>query len=291
MELIFVREFAVLAETCNFQLAAGSLSMSQSALSKHIQKLEDELGTELFDRSKKTVTLNENGVIFLNYARQLCKIYDECSNVFAARTVKKDNSLNIGFTRILGQHRLVSQLTEFSMSHPNIQLSLFEQKGDQLKSKLSSGECDFVFTAKPEDFDDEEFERALYMNETMKIILPPGHHLSDRTSVTVKDLRHERMIEHSTTMERAFLKKLCEESGVVINIVAAIPSVTSILEMVNDGMGITMMGDGCSGQADDMGLRVIDLEPRVSFGLYLVYLKKRRSRTIREFTEFFIPKQ
>ena len=65
MDLNYIREFVVLANTCNYMEAAEQLFISQSALSRHIKNLEEELGVSLFDRSTRSVTLNAFGMLFL----------------------------------------------------------------------------------------------------------------------------------------------------------------------------------------------------------------------------------
>ena len=71
MDMETVEEFIRLAETCSFQETAALLHISQSSLSKHLKKLESELGATLFDRSTRSVTLSEYGRAFLPHARRM----------------------------------------------------------------------------------------------------------------------------------------------------------------------------------------------------------------------------
>ena len=74
MQIDYIKEFIILAEIGNFLEAADHLFMSQSTLSRHIKSLEDDLGTPLFDRTTRKVSLNEYGHLFLPYAREISKI-------------------------------------------------------------------------------------------------------------------------------------------------------------------------------------------------------------------------
>lgn len=287
MELIFVREFAVLAETCNFQIAADSLSMSQSALSKHIQKLEDELNVFLFDRSKKNATLTESGKIFLNYARELCRVYDECESALSDNKVRESQTLNVGFIRILGQYSLIEQLTDFSVQHPDIQMSLFEQNGDQVRARLSSGECDFIFTAKAEDFSDDEFEKVFYKAEQMVVVLPSDHPLAGRESISFEELRYEKLIEHNTSLEKRILAKLCSDYDLKPNITASVSNSSTILRMVSEKMGICIMSSGCAEQYRNYDLARVSMEPSASFDILLVYKRRKLPPAHRAFLESF----
>ncbi len=84
MDISFIREFMVLSETCNYQNASEKLYLTNSTLSKHIQKMEAELGTPLFERSTRKVTLTKEGKIFQQKCAQILDLYDD-----ALRQMKK----------------------------------------------------------------------------------------------------------------------------------------------------------------------------------------------------------
>ncbi len=77
MDISFMREFMVLSETCNYQNASEQLYLTNSTLSKHIQKMEAELGHPLFERSTRKVTLTKEGEIFQEKCSQILALYDE----------------------------------------------------------------------------------------------------------------------------------------------------------------------------------------------------------------------
>ena len=76
MEINYLREFVVLAQTGNFMEAADLLYCSQSTLSKHIQNMETELGVPLFDRTTRKVALSKFGQLLLPYAKQIAELQD-----------------------------------------------------------------------------------------------------------------------------------------------------------------------------------------------------------------------
>ena len=287
MDLTIVREFTVLADTCNFQIASESLSMSQSALSKHIQKLEEELNMPLFDRSKRSVTLNENGKIFLEYARQFCKLFDECDHALLAQRSARDNSLYIGFMKIHDQYNLIEHLTDFNCKYPNIELNMLEQNGDQIRGKLTSGECDFVFAAEVSDFNEEEYNKIVYRTDRLVVLLPPGHRLAGRESLTIDDIRGERFIEHATPLEQRLFSTLCAEFDFRPNFAASISYSSTILRMISQGMGIGVISEGCTEQYESFNLSKAVLEPLTEFDIYIVYKRRRQSQAAKDFLAFF----
>ena len=77
MEISVLQEFVSLVETCSFQETAAIMNVSQSALTKHIHKLEEELNLSLFDRSTRNVKLNDFSKDFYPYAKHIIQLHQE----------------------------------------------------------------------------------------------------------------------------------------------------------------------------------------------------------------------
>lgn len=287
MDLEIIREFVILADNCNFQLAAALLSLSQSSLSKHIHKLEEELDLELFDRSKRTVTLNENGKVFLGYAREFCKIGDECS--FALKKSKENsiNSLSVGFVNSHAQYSLVERMTDFCNIYPEIHLNMLEQNGANARPALTSGECDFIFTAEGDDFEEEDFGKVVYKRDRLVVILPSSHPLASKEFLTIQDVMNENLIEHNTDLEQRLFRSLYEPYGYKPKFVASISYAPTIMRMVSKGMGIAVIGEGSVDQHRLYNLVKVGLEPTVEHKFYLVYKQRGLTKEAKKFIDFF----
>ena len=122
MDLASLRYFKAVAETQNMSKAAKSLFVSQSALSKSIRALEDELGGPLFLRTGKSLVLNEGGKILLRYATEILNQYSlmqtELSDYFGRESTDVSVSINIG------THLLTMVLPSFLDRHPQIRLKI-----------------------------------------------------------------------------------------------------------------------------------------------------------------------
>ena len=101
MEINYLRELVVLAQMGNFLEAADALYIAQSTLSKHIKKIESELGVPLFDRTTRKVSISKYGQLFLPYAKQIAEIQDQY-------TIALQNSLAIDRERRLDHPSLTS---------------------------------------------------------------------------------------------------------------------------------------------------------------------------------------
>ena len=102
MELNYLREFIALTETRNFAEAADRLFISQSSLSKHIQSLESEIGTPLLRRTTRKVDLNEQGEIFLTYAKRIVQAQDDCAAAIQSNLSASTCRLRVGVPGVMG---------------------------------------------------------------------------------------------------------------------------------------------------------------------------------------------
>lgn len=287
MDLDIVREFILLAESSNFQLAADRLSLSQSTLSKHIHKLEEELELDLFDRSKRRVMLNENGRVFLEYARGIYKLYDECIFEMRKRKHGSSNTIRVGMVKIQDRLDIIELMTEYCASHPQLQMVMVDQENIFGKADLTNGKCDFVFTADIEDFTDDEFVRIPISEDRIVAVLPPDHILAGKSSIDLADLKTERIIEHSSHYEQQMLDNMMTSQDIRLNIVASVSYSSTILKMVDQGMGIALISEGCLNDMDQYNLKKAELMYEGDFTVYLVYQKKQLPAEAREFVRVF----
>ena len=126
MEMRVLKELVSLMETLSFQETADRMNISQSALSKHIQRVEEELGVSLFDRSTRSVALNQFGRVFYSYARQMVQLNEEAASAVATLRDRDFHRLRVAFSPIAASYGVVDVLSEFSRCHPELQLKLTE---------------------------------------------------------------------------------------------------------------------------------------------------------------------
>lgn len=144
MELKQIQCFLMVAKYLSFSAAAEKMFLSQPSLSRHIANLEQELGIQLFERDKQSVTLTAAGNQCLNAARNMISAKQEISNIAKDLQEGRLGSLRIGYqasARIV----LPGILKEFRTVYPNIDLSIEEIPAKHLMHKLHVGELDIAF--------------------------------------------------------------------------------------------------------------------------------------------------
>ena len=157
MDIYQLRYFLAVVETSNFSRAAERAFVSQPTLSAGIKKLETELGTLLFNRDARKISLTEAGLRFLPHARTI--IY-ECNAAKSEVTRKAPvQRLPLGILRSVPTERLAALLRDFGKAHPGIQISLKDGSVAQLQSWLGERRIDLAFSVMPEPESDLRFER------------------------------------------------------------------------------------------------------------------------------------
>ena len=239
MDIYQLRYFLAIVETNNFSRAAERAFVSQPTLSAGIKKLETELGTPLFNRDARKISLTEAGRRFLPHARTI--IY-ECN---AAKTdiIRKNpvRRLQLGLLRSAPAGRIAALLNDFGKAHPDIQISIKDGTPAQLQRWLNEGRSDLALSIPPEDVSNVQFTR-LYSWKYM-LAVPTTHSFANRNAIPLKELGgldflHRSHCEAETEVTRSF-----SSAGVNPHIVFRTDQDEKALAYVGAGLGLCMMPD------------------------------------------------
>ena len=289
MELLNLQEFVDLAKTCNFMESADNLFISASTLSKHIKKMEEELGVQLFGRSTRTVTLSKYGKLLLPYAIQITGLErDYISDSQNAKTID-DNQLNVGFLPMLGRFGVIEFLSQFCAEYPHLTVNITESS--QLEESLLEHKFDFVFTdsIRPQS---DKTRRILFKTDHMVAICPSKHPLASKKTVKIKDLNGESFIlkvtaENKLTLTSQRFTALCQENGFDANIAATTRYITTIARYIEQGKGIGILYSSEIADERHFDFSVVKIKPTIPFDIMVGYLPSRiRSESSSLFLEY-----
>lgn len=268
VDLDILREFITLAEKCNYQEAASALVMSQSALSKHISKLENELGIQLFDRAKRGITLSPCGELFLGYAAQMCALEDESTQALQELHARNSSKLSIGFMRLHGSYGLMETLHDFNTLHPDIEITMIEKTGAQLKTLLAAKKCDFIFGA--ENSDNRAFRTTPYKTDRLAVVVPADHPMAGKSAVTLEELAGEKFVGARMNYEMRLFNALCSEHDFHPNYIASISNAATVLRLVALGYGVSVMSRQVALSCGNPNVAIVALKPEVSFNVCML---------------------
>ena len=149
MELHQLKYFCAIADTGSFSRAAQQAHVSQPALSQQIAKLEDELGTQLFDRLGRSVRLTELGKTFLPRARAILHDLESARSDIVEKKTSITGSISIGVIPTIAPYFLPPVLATFSQKYPEAQVTIAEEITPLLLERLRVGTMDVAIVALP----------------------------------------------------------------------------------------------------------------------------------------------
>jgi DNA-binding transcriptional LysR family regulator len=272
MELRHLRYFVAVAEELHVTRAAARLGIAQPPLTQQIKALEQELGVLLFDRSGRGVTLTSAGLSFLDDARRILAQVAQAGVRARDAAVGRLGRLRVGFTESASFHPLVTRaFRAFQAAYPEVELSLIEQPSTELVAALAAEALDCAFVRPP--FPSKRqvaFETVA--EEAMVAALPVDHPLADRQALHLADLREEHFILYPRRVRPGLADAVieaCRRSGFEPNIGQEAPQLSSTINLVAAGMGVSIVPESMS-QARAQAVRylpVSDLDVKASLGL------------------------
>lgn len=195
MNLQQLEYFKVIAKTKNFTSAANMLSVTQPALSKAISKLEKELETPLFQREGRNIKITKSGEVFLKYAE--LALFNIDKGIEELKDIKRNNEKNISIssTECIGATFIPFILSNFLNIKSDIKFQFNNSYKEEILQDLKYGKTDLGFFDDIEDIDNyPEIEVRLVKKDKYVLVVPKEHHLSNKTEVSLKDLKDESFV-------------------------------------------------------------------------------------------------
>ena len=241
MELRQLRYFVEVAQREHISEAAEHLHVAQSAISRQIANLEDELGTPLFERIGRNVKLTPIGKIFLEHAIVALKAID-----FAAKQVEEyldpaKGTIKIGFPTSLASYVLPSVISAFKKEYPDVSFHLRQGSYKYLIEAVKNRELNLAFLG-PLPQKDDEINTTLLFSESISALLPSSHPLAKQESINLIDLRNEKFVSFP---EGYVLHKValdaCKSVGFTPNITSEGEDMDALKGLVAAGIGVTLL--------------------------------------------------
>ncbi len=181
LDLHLLQQFVALARTKNFTRAAEELHLSQSALSRAIQKLEEQLGQPLFERKPREVILTDVGEILNERAQQILKLTEDVFSELSE--AGRRSRIRLGAIPTIAPYFLPGLLSSFAKSNPDISVIVQEDTTENLIKRCSQGEIDLAILALPVIAKYLEVESLF--DEELLLVAPVGHPLAVAKTVAI----------------------------------------------------------------------------------------------------------
>jgi len=244
MDTKSLRFFLAVAEHRNFTKAAEQLYITQSALSHNIADLEAELGTKLFHRTTRSVSLTPSGEVLYKNAKDLISRFDRIETEIRKADSGATGELIIGHLLSPFKDFLPEVTKRFQSEYPEIKIRYVRANIAPLTDALIRREVDVIFTMSFEFGILQDVEWRPLFPDGMSLIIPPDHPLADSDTIDYKRLANEKFVtldERESPRFHSKMIQVCAARGFIPDLVATPPAVDSVLIDVRAGFGIAIV--------------------------------------------------
>ena len=233
------RVFYTVANTKNITKAAEELMISQPAISKSIKSLEEQLGGQLFIRTKRGVILTDEGKEFYTYISRAMEYISNAENKFTDLINLNTGTIKIGISSTLTKEFLIPYLEEFHEKYPNIDIQIVTNLSSELTPKLKNGLIDLIILNLVDDIIDKDMnvieckkvQDCFVVNKNFQDLL--------NKELSFKELNEYPLILQSKGANtRTFLDNLMGSYNVNLKPIMELASYSLVVEFAKIGFGI-----------------------------------------------------
>jgi DNA-binding transcriptional LysR family regulator len=242
VELRHLRYFVAVAEELHFGRAAERIGIAQPPLSQQIQRLEKEIGVQLFVRNRRRVRLTEAGEVFLEEARATLRQAEQAVDLVKRASRGEVGRLNVGFVGSATFNVMPPILRRFRKDYPDVDLMLYELSTTQQVAALHERRIDIGFVRPP--FSASDLALEVIAREPLVTILPFDHPLAERPSLRLAELTGEPFILFPNSYGpglHARIVAACHQAGFNPRVVQEAIGQPTIVSLVSVGIGVSIL--------------------------------------------------
>ena len=241
MELRQLRYFVEVAEREHISEAAEHLHVAQSAISRQIANLEEELGAPLFERVGRNVKLTPIGKTFLDHSIKALKAID-----FAAKQVEEyldpaKGTIKVGFPTSLASYVLPTVISAFKKEYPDVSFQLRQGSYKYLIDAVKNRELNLALLG-PLPPKDEAIDTTVLFSENIHALLPATHPLAKKETINLIDLKNDDFVLFP---DGYILRKVavdaCRNVGFVPKVTSEGEDMDALKGLVAAGIGVTLL--------------------------------------------------
>ncbi len=261
MELMQLEMFVAMVEESSFQKAAERLFRTQPALSMAIRKLEQEIGSPLFDRSvRNSYILTDTGTVLYEYARRMLNLRDETLDALKQLHTLQTGRIRIGANESTSLYLLPQLILQFRQQYPSIKIEVVRGLSARLPHELTQRSIDFaILSFLPEE---RELHAMEILRDELQLIVSPQHDLAGRERVQIHELGGESFIAHN--MKSPARDKVVEtfrQCQTPLNITIELTTIETIKRFVLMNLGIGFVPQMCvRGEVERGELVIVPVE-------------------------------
>lgn len=290
-----LKVFYYVAERLSFTQAAKELFITQPAVTKQIDALEQQCETRLFVRERQGLALTETGSVLFSYVEKIMRLASEAEQAVSNLKMTPHGVLRIGTTKTFAHYLMPPYILQFHEAFPKIRIQLDEGSSQEMAASVLSGHNDLAVVGRvPYDPGLETLPFPTQACDQLAIVVAPRHPLATRADVALEEIRDEPLLlrEKGSGVRRLVLEQF-EAQGLRPNILLEAGNVDFIKELVRRDAGIGILGLMSVQRELREGTLVAVPIRSEGFTIFIDLVLPRegyRPMAARSFLEFLLPK-
>jgi len=230
------------AEHKNFTLAAEKCFVTQPTLSMQIQKIEEELSIQIFDRTKKPIQLTDIGQKIVNQAKNIVIEADRIKDIVEQQKGFIGGEFRLGIIPTIMPTLLPMFLNNFIKKYPKVKLIIEELNTDEIIIKLKNGHLDAAIASTP--LMEEKLKEIVLYFEPFVAYIPENHKIAHKGEIEISDLNIEEiLLLQDGHCFRDGILNLCKSNGISTGNSFQLESGSfeTLIKLADEGLGTTLL--------------------------------------------------
>lgn len=242
MTITQLKYVLAVAEHKNFTLAAEKCFVTQPTLSMQIQKIEEELSIQIFDRTKKPIQLTEIGQKIVNQAKNIVNEADRIQDIVEQQKGFIGGEFRLGIIPTIMPTLLPMFLNNFIKKYPKVKLIIEELNTEEIITKLKNGNLDAAIAATP--LEDEKIKEIVLYFEPFVAYIPESNAIFQKEEIEIEDLNiNDILLLQDGHCFRDGILNLCKNRNETGQKTFQIESGSfeTLIKLADEGLGTTLL--------------------------------------------------
>jgi len=290
MNLNLFKTYVKVVETQNLSKTADDFGISQPAVTKQIQSLEDIFGVLLLERSGRKLKPTEAGETLYQYAREIIKAVDKTERAMEEVSESRKGSLYLGASTIPGQYILPYLIKIYKDKYSSMSISMDIADTEKIFNKIAERELDIGIVGGW--VNNRKVDGFQWLEDELVVIVPENHKLARNQEVKLNSLQNERwIIREKGSGTRKAVEELLAAHGIhkeELNIYMEAGSTEAVLAMVESGMGISIVSRWAIKRIEHRKMKAVKLDEfDAKRFLYIIYPRQKiRRKSVNNFLDY-----
>ncbi|MDM5371094.1 LysR family transcriptional regulator [Bacillus bombysepticus] len=284
MDIRVLRYFIAVATQENISAAANALHLSQPTLSRQLNNLEEELGTTLFVRGNRKITLTDEGMFLLDRAKEIVDLVEKTEANFNQKSEIISGEIHIGAGETEAMQFIAQTIKKVVAHHPNIKFHLYSGNADDITTKLDSGLLDFGIVIEPANKQKYDYLK-LPATDVWGVLMRKDSPLAEKAYIHPTDLLNKPLIISRQTAVSNELSGWLGEEIENLNVIGTYNLLYNAYLLVKENIGYALCIDKLMNTSEESTLCFRPLSPKLEAGLNILW---KKHQTFSSATKIFL---